>query len=117
MLTRAAVLKGWERRAIRRVSYPIIFPRAHGRVQGLLASGLDAQAGRRLEAYEGSGYELVAVEVVLDDGSRKAALVFAASRRGRLKPDTAGWTYASWCAVHKRSFMHEIAGGWAAARP
>ncbi len=114
---RAAVLTGWERRAVRHVSYPIIFPRASGRVDGLLASNLDAQSGRRLEAYEGSGYGLVVVEVGLVAGSRRSALVFAARHGGRLKPAMTGWSYAAWCAFRKRAFLQQIAGDWTALRP
>ena len=114
---RAAVLIGWERRTVRGASYPIIFPRARGRVDGVLASNLDGQSGRRLEAYEGSGYELVATEVELEAGGRSSAQVFAARRGGRLKPAMAGWSYAAWCALRKRAFLQQIAGDWTALRP
>jgi len=108
--SRSAELRGWTRRAVRGVGYPIIFPRADGRVHGVLVSGLDAQARRRLEAYEGADYEVVTVTVSLDGGRRKPALVFAANRCGRLKPDTAAWNYEAWCATEKRAFLREIAG-------
>ena len=103
------VLKGWERRAVRGASYPIILPRARGRVHGLLARGLDAQAARRLQAYEGTAYERVTVEIALDDGICRRAFVFAASHRGRLKPAMSAWEYPAWRARHKTGFMREIA--------
>ena len=106
----AAELRGWTRRAVRGVGYPIIFPRADGRVPGLLVCGLDAQARRRLEGYEGADYEVVSVTVSLADGRRKPALVFAANRCGRLKPATTAWSYEAWFTAEKSAFLREIAG-------
>lgn len=114
---RDAVLPNWERRAMRGVSYPVILARAGGRVAGMLASGLDARGRRRLVAYEGEGYDLVRVDVVLGDATTKPALVFAPSLGGPLKPDTASWCYARWARESKRAFMREIGEGRAAARP
>ena len=114
---RDAVLVNWERRAVRGVSYPVILPRAGGRVDGLLASGVDAQGQRRLVAYEGEGYDLVRVSVSLARGATKAAVVFAPSSGGPLKADMAAWDYARWVRDSKRAFMREIDDGRAAARP
>lgn len=108
--TRAAELRGWTRRAVRGVSYPIILPRAGGSVSGVLVSGLDARSRRQLEAYEGADYEVVTVAVSLDGGRLERALVFAANRCGRLKPDTATWSYEAWCATEKSGFLREISG-------
>lgn len=117
IVLRDAVLPNWERRALRGVSYPVILPRAGGSVTGLLATGIDAQARRRLIAYEGDGYDLVRVGVVLASMRTKPALVFAPSAGGPLKPDTSHWTYSRWLRESKRDFMREIGDGRAAARP
>jgi hypothetical protein len=108
---RDAVLQGWERRALRGVSYPVILRRAGASVDGVLASGLDAKARHRLIAYEGEGYDLVAVEVELVGDVRRAASVFAPSPGGPLKPTSGSWSYARWLRDSKRAFLREIGGG------
>lgn len=114
---RDAVLKGWERRALRGASYPVILRRAGGSVDGVLASGLDAEARRRLIEYEGEGYDLIAVEVELAGELRRDASAFAPTPGGPLEATSDSWSYARWVRDSKRAFMREIDGGSAAARP
>lgn len=107
---RDAVLDGWERRAVRGVSYPIILPRAGGRVDGVLASGLDAAAARRLADYEGPEYALTTVDVACADGRGRSARVFTPRPDGPLVATPMGWDYARWCARDKRDFLKSLDG-------
>lgn len=115
--SRPAILPGWERRAVRGAGYPVIIRRASGSVDGMLACGLDAQARRRLVDYEGRGYDLIRVAVVLDDGRRRTALVFAPAAGGELKPAPGAWSYPRWLRRSKRAFLREIDRRRAAERP
>lgn len=114
---RDAVLMGWERRALRGASYPVIVRRAGSSVDGVLASGLDARARRRLIEYEGEGYDLIAVEVELIGDVRRGASVFAPTPGGPLEPTSDPWSYARWVQESKPEFMREIGGGGGPARP
>lgn len=105
---REASLEGWERRAVRGETYPVILRRAGGRVDGLLASGLGAPQRRRLVAYEGDGYDLLPVSVSLADGRARMALVFAPTPGGALKPASSGWDYARWLSLDKRGFLRQF---------
>jgi hypothetical protein len=106
---RDAVLHGWQRRAVRGASYPMIVPRAGAMVHGILAAGLDPAACRRLIAYEGSDYVLVRVRVACADGRVRDARVFAPRPGGRLRPRAANWDHAAWSMREKRAFLRAIA--------
>lgn len=109
-----AELAGWERRAIVGESYPLVLPRAGGRVEGVLARGIDAPGRRRLEVYEGDAYDVIDVEVRRADGRQKRALVFVPSRGSPLRASTSDWSYARWARNDKARFLREIAADMAA---
>lgn len=104
-----ARLAGWERREVVGATFPIVIVRAAGIVEGVLARGIDEYGSRRLVAYEGDGYGLSEVEVILDDGRRKSALVFAPASGGPHRPGSGVWRYETWSRRHKAAFLREIA--------
>jgi hypothetical protein len=109
LVLRPGVLCGWMRRAVRSASYPMILPRAGAGVDGILASGLDAVACRRLRSYEGAEYLVVRVQVRCADGRGRDARVFAPRPGGGLKPRAVDWDHAAWSMREKRCFLRRIA--------
>ncbi len=106
---RPGMLCGWTRRAVRGASYPMILPRAGAGVDGVLASGLDAAACRRLRAYEGAEYVVLRVQVRCADGRTRMARAFAPRPGGGLKPRAVDWDHAVWSLREKRGFLRRIA--------
>jgi len=104
-----ARLVGWERREVVGATFPIIVERASGVVDGVLARGIGDDGRRRLIAYEGEGYALVEIDVVLADGRSRSTMVFTPSPNGAHRPGPRAWRYETWLRRHKAAFLREIA--------
>ena len=70
-----AVLDGWIRYFRRGIPYRMIRPHAGSAVEGAVAAGIDREAARLLDAYEGELYRRRRVFVSCK-GARLAALVY-----------------------------------------
>jgi hypothetical protein len=104
-----AMLSGWERVKVRNATFPMIRRRAGARVEGVLARGLDAEARRRLVAYEDeSAYDVFEVAVALASGKRLGAWVFAPPPGGALAAGRGAWRFDDWERRHKRDFLRSI---------
>jgi hypothetical protein len=102
-----ATLPGWRRFAAKGVTFPIARPDPKAEIEGVLARGLSAAAGRLLDAYEGDGYRRTKVEVVAA-GKPVAALLYVDDGSGTLVPTPAAWEYATWVKRDKRAFLAKL---------
>ena len=83
--------------------YPILVPRAGGRVDGALMRGLSAEDTSRIAWFEEGEYDLAAVSVTLPTGRRLAA--HACVTRAHVAQRPGDWTLSRWQREDKPSFM------------
>jgi hypothetical protein len=102
-----AVLSGWKRIPLPRVTYPTILRAPRASVDGVLARGLDIAARRRLIDYEGDDYDLLEVDVAVAGGRIVPAVVFA-GRPGQVR-GLGLWAFTAWQRRHKRRFVAALA--------
>jgi gamma-glutamylcyclotransferase (GGCT)/AIG2-like uncharacterized protein YtfP len=103
-----ATLPGWRRFAAKGVTFPIARPDPKAAIDGVLARGLSAEAGRRLDVYEGPGYRRTAVDVTAG-GKRVAAVLYVDDGSGTLTAAPGTWDYETWVRRHKKAFMATLA--------
>ena len=98
-----AFLHGFRRTYLARLSYPLLVAHPAGRVAGILAHGLDAEAVHRLMVFEGSEYHLVPVPVTTHEGHLIRVGTFLCDRR--MQTDNRDWRLPVWQRRHKRLFL------------
>ena len=103
-----AILLGWRRFAAKGVTFPIARPDPKAEIDGVIARGLSAEAGRKLDAYEGPGYRRIAVPVRLGTKTVEAFL-YVDDGSGTLQPTPGAWRYEDWVRRHKRDFLATLA--------
>jgi len=116
---RPAILTGYRRGIIRGRSYPMLVPRAHGSVDGVLARDFDEADALRLTWYEHDHYDIRLCRPRLACGLRVAAWTFV-PRCGGGMPPGAAWSLPTWQRRHKAAFLarltREIGAGGPAPR-
>jgi len=100
-----ATAAGFVRVFIAGRTYPMLLPKATGRVGGVLTPPLEDAALRRLNAYEGPEYRLRPITVETATGTVTAHAYFcrhgvAAGRRE--------WRFEDWLRREKRSWVPRI---------
>jgi len=103
-----ATLPGWRRFAAKGVTFPIARPDPKATIDGVLARGLTAEAGRRLDVYEGPGYRRTKVDVT-SGGKTFAAVLYVDDGSGTLTAEPGVWRYETWVRRHKKPFMAMLA--------
>ena len=99
---------GVRRERIRGRSYPMLRPHPTGRVEGVVADGLDAVALWRLACYEGPEYYTGLLDVVMADGTKRRVMAYfchpwvVSSRRG--------WQLRDWQLRARPNYMRLLAG-------
>lgn len=99
----AAVLAQFRRVYVAKRNYPMLLPHSSGWVDGLLAYNLDADAARRLMAFEGAEYHLVPVTVADPRGHPARAAAFLSDRS--VKANHRLWHLETWQRRYKRLFL------------
>jgi CBS domain-containing protein len=102
----SAILPGHARRRAKGMTYPIVIREPADRVLGAVVGGLTARDVARLAAYEGPGYRIVPLRVVL--AGRLATISVFEPVASRLQPSPWPWDYALWKARHKRPFVGRL---------
>ncbi len=110
-----ATLPGWRRFAAKGVTFPIARPDPKAEMEGVLARGLSAAAGRLLDAYEGDGYRRTKVEIVAS-GKTLSAILYVDDGSGTLVAAQGAWSYATWAKRDKRAFLAKLRTQVAAPR-
>lgn len=85
-------------------TYPFLLPAPGGRVAGLLADGLDAEAAAVLTLYEGAGYRAARVHAETAAGP-VAAWAFLPRRAVAA---TLPWSLEAWQGRHKASALARV---------
>jgi hypothetical protein len=119
LVSRAAVLSGYERRALRGEVYPGIAPASGARVAGVLWEGLDATALARIDRFESEIYERVACEVEAGRGARRGAEVYVLAPAHRARLLAHDWDEAEFRRRHLADYLvgcREFARGLSAPR-
>lgn len=101
-----AVLPGWSRWRVQGGSYPISLPDRKGSVAGAVVGGLSARDVARLAAYEGAGYRVSSLKVLVQ-GRLTRVSVFEPIV-SRLKPSRSRWDLQRWQRQDKKSFVGRL---------
>jgi hypothetical protein len=101
-----ATLDGYRRVYRQNATYPILIAAPGRRVDGLIVRGLTAADRKRLMAFEGNSYRLVALTVE----GRRSGLIDAWTFLPipEIVASTEPWTLASWRLRHKRTYLRQI---------
>lgn len=100
-----ATLKGWRRLALAGLVFPIARPHWSSSIDGLLARGLSAEAGRLLDLYEGPGYKRHEVELT----TGVAAILYAEDGSRAFEALPVPWDFDIWLRRHKPAYLAAIA--------
>lgn len=102
----AASVSGFRRVRVEGQGYPMLVAgAATDRVDGVIASGLDAREIAALVAYEGVGYGLQPIATRLADGTSCEAQIFRPISGGGHKPSDEAWDLARWQREHKAGVL------------
>ncbi len=101
-----ATLTGYVRRRVRGESFPLLVPRAGGRVEGVLVEGLSRADISRLRYFEGSAYLLAPCRIITPSGIRAAlAFLVDGGHGGVLRDSGLAWDLDQWQQRDKPRFL------------
>lgn len=102
-----AVLRGWRRVPVAGAAFPMLRADRLGRVDGVLARGLDRIAHARLVRYEDADYRMI--HAVVSIGARKVPARVFVPARNRLRGRRGHWDLRLWQRRDKKSALARIA--------
>ena len=108
--SRAAVIAGYARHALRGVVYPAVVPAAGARVAGVLWEGLDAAALALIDRFEGELYERAACEAEVAGGGGVAAQVYVLAPAYRARLLAHDWDEAEFRRLHLTRYLEGCRG-------
>lgn len=109
-LSEPALLKGYQRLAIKEQAYPAVIVANDHQVDGVLYKGLTAEAWQRLDCFEGEQYQRQAVEVKLVDGAMQQAQCYIMKPQYHHQLESHGWDYEYFLAHGKKAFQQAYKG-------
>ncbi len=101
----AARLEGYARSGLRGEIYPGIVPAPGASTSGLVYAQLEREDLEILDVFEGPLYERIAAEVVLANGARASAWVYAVHARQRDRVTGEAWSFERFCAEHAAAYV------------
>ncbi|MFO1083601.1 MAG: gamma-glutamylcyclotransferase family protein [Reyranellaceae bacterium] len=101
-----AILLGHERRRAKGASYPTLIRDPAARVPGAVVGGLSARDVARLSAYEGSGYRIAPLRVLMAGGMTTVSVFEPVV--SRLQPGPEPWSLLLWQQRDKRAFIGRL---------
>jgi hypothetical protein len=104
-----ARLVGWRRFSLKGISFPIARADRTASIDGVLARGLDKEAGRLLDIYEGPGYGRTIVSAIDARGKAREAVLFVEDGSVEFVAVAQPWDYETWVRRHKKAFMAALA--------
>lgn len=102
---RPATLRGWRRPHVAGRHYPMLAPRPGGRIDGVVALDVAAEAVRRLQIYEGWEYELRPFRLQTAQGPLAAHVFTCPPDIASAEPE---WRLDVWQLRYKRAFLPEL---------
>jgi hypothetical protein len=109
-----AILPGHARRRAKGASYPVVVRDAAARVPGAVVGGLSARDVARLTAFEGPGYRIAPLRVVLAAGMTTVSVFEPVM--SKLQPGPHPWSLPLWQRRDKRAFVGRLRRAFS-ARP
>ena len=103
-----ARLMGWRRFSLKGISFPIARADRTASIDGVLARGLDEEAGRLLDIYEGPGYGRTTVSALDARGKSREAVLFVEDGTAEFAVVPQPWDYEAWARRHKKEFMADL---------
>jgi len=101
-----AILPGHARRRAKGATYPVVVRDVADQVSGVVVGGLTSCDVARLTVYEGPGYRIARLKVLV--GGKLATVSVFEPIVARLQPSTSPWNYALWKGRHKRPFVGRL---------
>ena len=101
-----AILPGHARRRAKGASYPVVVRDPASQAPGVVVGGLSARDVARLTAYEGPGYRIAPLKVLIR-GAMTTVSVFEPVL-SRLQPGPDSWRLVTWQRRHKRAFVGRL---------
>jgi len=98
-------LTGYRRVVVRKETFPMLLEAPGAEVDGVVVEGLSAGALDRIHFFESVEYEARRVDVMLEDGARTAAHLFAATDYAANSGED--WSSEVWQARHKEKGLRE----------
>lgn len=106
---RPATLADYARYRLRQRVFPGIVPEASASTDGVVFEGMTAARWRRLDAWESSLYERLAVSVTLPDGSTCRACTYVVSPAQRHRLSKHAWSVAQFTRLHLAEYRARFA--------
>jgi hypothetical protein len=103
-----ARLAGWRRFSLKSASFPIARADRAASIDGVLARGLDKEAGRLLDIYEGPGFGRTTVAAIDSHGKARAAILFVEDGSVEFAVVPQPWDHETWVRRHKKAFMADL---------
>jgi gamma-glutamylcyclotransferase (GGCT)/AIG2-like uncharacterized protein YtfP len=101
-----AILEQWARFRVRDSEYPGIIRQEESSVSGKLYWEVDEASMAKLDAFEGDKYERVVVDVVLGNGTRAEAYVYAIRDDCRKMLSNDPWDFDRFIQNGLEKFIH-----------
>lgn len=103
-----AILKGYQRRAIRRAAFPAVVPKSGSVVKGMLHTEVNERALKALDDYEGKWYSRETVRVEADGQGNCMAFTYVLRPQYRRLLASGDWSYDDFRRLHLRSYLATI---------
>ncbi|MCW8196501.1 gamma-glutamylcyclotransferase [Proteobacteria bacterium 005FR1] len=103
-----AILKGYERRAIRRAAFPAVVPKPGSVVRGMLHIQVNERALKALDHYEGAWYSRETVRVEADGQGSCMAFTYVLRPQYRRLLARGDWSYDDFRQSHLRSYLATV---------
>lgn len=104
-----AWLEGFRCVPVKGQSYPMLVPDSQGRVEGVLAQGVDRQALQRLIRYEGPEYRLASA-TIFKAGARPVRARLFMTRLAVAGDISRDWDLREWQEVWKPGLLSRMPG-------
>jgi gamma-glutamylcyclotransferase (GGCT)/AIG2-like uncharacterized protein YtfP len=100
-----AMISGFQRYAVRGESYPAIVPAPGCEVSGVVYGRISRFAWSRLDRFEGSMYQRLAVDVMRSQGVRLAAQVYVLQPALRHCLDDSDWDFQEFVKTARKVYL------------
>jgi len=105
-----ATLTGFQRKCVSGELFPGIVPHSSSQVKGVLYSGLNAEALRRLDNFEGDLYTRKLVDIVSEQGTTLQAYAYVIRPEFNHLLENKSWSFEDFLKTGKTVFMAEYVG-------
>ena len=105
-----ATLQEYSRRTVCGEVYPAIIKQSGCSVDGIVYFNISLVDIERLDKFEGSLYERIEVEIILNNGERAGSHTYVISTKSAHQLSNDSWCYDNFLAKHKNQFQNGYYG-------